>query len=1192
MRDYINKLSRGQYTYRLPKISAPDGSIDTTVVTGEVASYQLTLTSDEKVKDVIYSSNPRVKLSQNGFAGEKQVVEYTVDARGEEPGSIIEGKFSVVSNAGEMEVPFVFHVVEQYFDTSLGKAYNLFHFTNLVHTEPEEAAKIFLSQRFSKVFIGNDEHLKNVYESVSHQENVYAAMEEFLLVLRKKTQVSLKIDDSKRVFKDFRDNLKENISIHTSTWGYVELQVSSDAPFIIPSSEKIGWNEFIGGKYELEYLLDKEKMHAGINYGKIYISSFYQSFVIEIEVYNTSYKPEIIDKELFPDDAREIKQAKEGLTKEYLAYRMKRQDMQSWILKSNQILNRIRGIVSNNLFFDVVQAQMYIMEKREDDGRWILEHVHDKIFNNEKKDVELYCYYIYVKSLLEHSTEYIKKAIEIVTGYYENGYDSWKLLWILFYLKGGRDTNLSLKLLRIKEAFRGGCTSPVMYFEACAILNQQPQLLRVLNKFEMKILTFGCRYNIIQEKLAIQISEVVGNEKVAGSEAVRLLKQLYQVYEDDRLLSAIVTQMIRNAYIGEDSFSYYEKGVLRGLRITRLYEYYLASVKKDYDKRIPKVVLMYFQYDNELEYGLKAYLYANILKNKAAYGEIYNSYEKNIEIFVYEQLKEGHIDDSLIILYKALWKPQLIDKDTYEFMAKLLFMHKFTCFDDGIQAVCVKHKEQNKPKVYPLTNGQVYVPMYTDGCCVLFVCQDGIRRKDSVNYEVEKVFENMPLKEELLSMDFLNDGIKLYNARSYANRGDYTTEAVLDWFDMLDNNLMNKEFHEIVNSWIIHYYFEYHTGDDFRGMFGQIIKEDLNSKAAKELIEASITFEMYQEAFALIDMYGYEMVLPQKLFRLVKYMIGICGSEYNSLLIEVGSFIFDNRLYDEEVLEYMMEFYNSTNDNMYHMWKAVVNFSMNAEKLSERVLAQFLFTGEHTGRMTEVFSRYYGGGARGKIVKAYISYNAYLYLVHNKKANDIVFRAIEDAFTDNEELVDTCYIAWLKHMTHVLPEQFTDKRKEQAQKILNILCRSDKLYSFYNKFNGILDVPYNVVDKTVIEYVANPDSKVEIHYTFDSDENAKYTTQIMTVSAGGIFTKAFTLLYGDKLTYYFTVTGAGEDLRTEKFSCEYGELNPEQSESRFDYINDCLASRELHDMVTMKKMMRSYCVKNYVTKQIFKPMKG
>lgn len=1190
MRDYINRLARGQYIYRQPKISARDGSIDMKVISGDVSTHEMVLTSESSVKDVIFSTNPRVKLLENGFVGKEQVVRFTVDARDSAPGSTIEGRFDIVSSSGEMDVSFVFHVTEQFFDTSLGSAYNLFHFTNLVHTAPKEAEKLFLSERFAQVFIGDDEHLRNIYESLNKQKNTPAGMEEFLLVLRKKTQVMVKLDDSRRVFENFNENIKESIEISKSTWGFIELDVSSDTPFIRLSTKKVGPEEFTGGKYELEYLLDKEKMHAGINYGKICARNFYQHFEIEIEVHREGNASELTKQSA--QETKEIKNAKLGLTREYLDYRLKKQDMKSWISKSNQILDRVRGITAKDTFFELAQAQMYLMEKREDDGRWLIEHVKDMVFSDIQNNVELYCYYLYVNSLLMRSEEYTKEAVERVMKYYENGHDSWQLLWILFYLKGSQDSNLSVKLLRIKDAFHNGCTSPVMYFEACSILNQQPQLLRVMNRFEMKIIAFGCRCRMIQEKLAIQVSEVIGNEKVASPAGIDLLKKLYEMYEDDRILNALVTQMIRNAYTGADSFAYYEMGILRGLRITRLYEYYLASVHKDYDKRLPKVVLLYFEYESKMDYRLKAYLYANVLKNKDSYGEIYASYEKNIELFVYEQLREGHVDDSLSILYRALWKPQLIDEDTYRFMTEMLFMHKFTCFDEGVEAVCVKHKEQREAVVYKLTDGKVYAPMYTDGCCVTFMCEDGILRKDSVNYEVEKIFEDMPLKEELLAAGNDNDGVKLYMARNFAARGIYTTDAVISWFHMLDNECMNEEFQQTVNKWIIHYYYEYYSGEDFKSMFARIRKDKLDMCSAKELIEACINFALYQDAFNLIEEYGYESVAPSKLLRLVKYMVGIQGSEYNEILIEICGFIFINRVYDEDVLNYMMNYYNSTNDNMYQMWRAASNFSMNVEKLSERVLAQFLFTGEHTGRMTEVFTRYYEKGARGKVFTAYISFNAYLYLVHQKKANEIVFKAIEDSFYDNRELPDTCYVAWLKHMTEIIPEQFTDKRREAAQEIIDVLCRNDKIYAFYRKFKGILDIPYNAVDKTVIEYRANPDSKVEIHYTFENEENNDYTVEVMKVSAGGIFTRAFTLLYGDKLTYYFTVTGAGEEFTSEKFSYECGELNPEQSESRYDYINDCLASRDLHDMVTMKKMMRCYSVMNYVTKQIFKPMKG
>ena len=34
-------------------------------------------------------------------------------------------------------------------------------------------------------------------------------------------------------------------------------------------------------------------------------------------------------------------------------------------------------------------------------------------------------------------------------------------------------------------------------------------------------------------------------------------------------------------------------------------------------------------------------------------------------------------------------------------------------------------------------------------------------------------------------------------------------------------------------------------------------------------------------------------------------------------------------------------------------------------------------------------------------------------------------------------------------------------------------------------------------------------------------------------------------------------------------------------------LNDCLASRQQHDLTTLRKLMYSYCVEEYVTREMF-----
>ncbi len=74
------------------------------------------------------------------------------------------------------------------------------------------------------------------------------------------------------------------------------------------------------------------------------------------------------------------------------------------------------------------------------------------------------------------------------------------------------------------------------------------------------------------------------------------------------MLEVLIVHMIRAGITDKDSFVYYEKAVLRGIRITRLYEFYMASIRKDISIRLPKIVLMYFTYDSGVNYTWKSYL--------------------------------------------------------------------------------------------------------------------------------------------------------------------------------------------------------------------------------------------------------------------------------------------------------------------------------------------------------------------------------------------------------------------------------------------------------------------------------------------------------------------------------------------------------------------------------------------------------
>lgn len=96
----------------------------------------------------------------------------------------------------------------------LGAAGSMFHFANSCTDITGEAAGFFLSPDFKRIFLKNDPVQTNIYDVVKgakngSEANVYAAMEEFLIAVRKKSPVGIDVFPQTKTFADFTESVKE-----------------------------------------------------------------------------------------------------------------------------------------------------------------------------------------------------------------------------------------------------------------------------------------------------------------------------------------------------------------------------------------------------------------------------------------------------------------------------------------------------------------------------------------------------------------------------------------------------------------------------------------------------------------------------------------------------------------------------------------------------------------------------------------------------------------------------------------------------------------------------------------------------------------------------------------------------------------------------------------------------------------------
>ena len=167
-----------------------------------------------------------------------------------------------------------------------------------------------------------------------------------------------------------------------------------------------------------------------------------------------------------------------------------------------------------------------------------------------------------------------------------------------------------------------------------SIFIEFPELLRVLDEFELQVLNFGSRQGIITKQLSERIAELTVNIKSFNKLLFSVLAELYDMYGTKSILSSIVGMLIRCNKTEKRYFLWYEEAVNEELKLTSLFEYFMYSMPEDYSRPLPHTVTLYFGYNSGLSDESLAVVYENIIRYKLELESIYMTYHPQMEKFV------------------------------------------------------------------------------------------------------------------------------------------------------------------------------------------------------------------------------------------------------------------------------------------------------------------------------------------------------------------------------------------------------------------------------------------------------------------------------------------------------------------------------------------------------------------------------
>lgn len=1181
MKEKMERFSKGDFDYKQPDLYLSVERIELTLEAGKIheGSFIVYNSDSKPMKGIVTSSHRLLTLQETQIYGTEIEVFYQINAGYLKSGDTIQGIIGIITDCGEQKIPFAISIEAPFYMTSLGKIKDLYQFTNLARVDWSEAKKIFRSERFEQIFLQSIEKYRRIYQSLLKNISTSQALEEFLIAIHKKSKIHLQIDRSSLEYQISEEPIPDKLILAKDQWGYVEIKVSTDADFIQFEQRYIWGDFFLENTYPINFHLDPKKMRYGNNYGRIWVKTIHQTIEITVVCNRQREEKQTVSPE------KESLRIYAALLKNYLAFRVGKMDRIKCLEESHRLLKHLPNEVHSK-GKELIRTYLAILTEKNSEAKQLLTGLAvDETLIRQQSVIE-YCAFLYLKALYEGDEITRSKAVERIRELYEKGHYYWQLLWILLQMDQRYADNMGLKLMDLKEQFRAGCTSPVLYYEAACIFNEEPYLIRELSPFEIQVLNFSIRNRIATKETALQYAYLANRKKHFHPIIYRGLTMLYEQYPVTEILTVICCMLIKGIKKNPQYHHWYRLGVEAQLPVTELYEYFMYSIEENTKETLPQSVLLYFIYNSSLNDSKRAFLYAYIIKNKQQYEVIYRSYYKKMELFAVKQLEAHNISRNLAVLYQEFYGNGSIPSEAARDLPFVIYRQEVICENPNIVSVSVTHEELDLEENVPFVDGKAYIDIFSSNVQIFLVDTNGNRYNGSIDYTVEPIIDSDLYEEKCIAYSN-HPKLLIHVFDKYQRNRTLHERAIAHRKKVLLVEGLDKLYYYDCIETLVDYYYEYYDDELLEYYLRLIDLTQVRPEARHKLLEYMMKRGFYDKVFAALEAFGYEDIATNLLVRCCSgWLTNGNMDRKHELLLHLCYYVFDKSKYNEAILNYLVRYYHGITKDMFRIWQAAKGFDVDTHQLEERLLTQMLFTEGYIQDSFLIFHEYYKNVTNRLLIRAFLSYYAYKYLIHDWVINADLFPIMRREISYEEN--DLCLLAWLKYNTGT--RRFSENDIVFIEYQIHQLVKKGIVLPFFEQYKGKVKLPDTIMNKSFVEYKTDPNKQVYIHYRLlDVREQEEFITERMTNVYMGIHVKEFVLFYREILQYYITEESGEEVTVTESIQVS-NEYTPSDEESKYHQINLMLIAKEMHDEATLIDLMEHYVNTEYIASKCFQPI--
>lgn len=555
-----------------------------------------------------------------------------------------------------------------------------------------------------------------------------------------------------------------------------------------------------------------------------------------------------------------------------------------------------------------------------------------------------------------------------------------------------------------------------------------------------------------------------------------------------------------------------------------LYEHLVEAMPYHYAEPLPREVYLYFDYEQALRESLALPLYCNILRAFPAESDIYQRFERRIREFSVEALLHGRIDERYALLYTRMLFPDMVDRRMARVLPRLLHSYRISVRAEGLRAVVLRYPELREPRRFPLKDGTACVPLLFPDAEIRFEDCDG--KLWDIPHRRERLLELPEIAACLAAFPEEAGEYRLAPVRRIVQSGIQKLGQLRLCEALFSEAEISDAFRRELAEAVLRYHARMKHSDrellseQDRVFLRELPPSLLGREEYAELLRSLIRLQELERAAAL---YGERQPLHLErdlLEQLLSFRIArLCedgGAEeqsgkragreavYGLCLATYQAFREGSRR--RELLLFLLEHYNSSSWLMYELLTKSAErlcalrggcalSALPAEerdavnRLSERLLAQMLFSGMEEG-LDEVHRLYQeSGGGEPLLEKAFLTKKAALYFLRERETERSFFTLLY-GLIHRENIKERLPLIYLLAMSKYMSaqERLSDEEKLELQEMMNVLTEKRLIFAYTERLGRFIPLPASVTNRSYIEYRSDTGEKPVLYVKILPDE--------------------------------------------------------------------------------------------------------